>query len=359
MAFNYSVRTQNLNKKTDKVTNLYNSYVNKGYSKGAGGFGKDIKTAQKNINKLDKNNNLSQSFQYSNQSGYNNALNAVANREKFSYDLDNDALFQKAKNQYQAMGKTAMVDTMGQAAALTGGYGNSYATMAGQQAYNSYLQDLNNSVGDYYAMALNAYNAESDRLNNVYNALSADRNTQQNEWQSNWNNYYNLRNMYTTDKNNAISNDINVWGQKGTNIYNLANLYSNQASNSANNDVNAYSQNESTRQFNESLAQQRKEHKDDMKYKYNSLVASQKTKNNNTKDKNVEYIQTKITPDTEFTTKNEIAFKEAVYKAWQNAGSVGNSFNIAVDLLKQGIRDHTLTSNEIEKIMNYYGIKEA
>lgn len=351
MAFNYSVRTQNLNKKTDKVTNLYNSYVNKGYSKGAGGFGKDIKSAQKNINKLDKNNNLSQSFQYSNQSRYNNALNAVANREKFSYDLDNDTLFQKAKNQYQAMGKTAMVDTIGQAAALTGGYGNSYATMAGQQAYNSYLQDLNNSVGDYYAMALNAYNSESDRLNNVYNALSADRNTQQNEWQSNWNNYYNLRNMYTTDKNNAISNDINVWGQKGTNIYNLANLYSNQASNSANNDVNAYSQNESTRQFNETMKNNR------IKAAYNSSNNSSTGKNN--KSNTTTYYQGKINGDTELVTENEKAFKDAVYKAWQNAGSVGNSFNIAVSLLKQAIEDKSLSKGEIKRIKNYYGIEEA
>lgn len=50
-----------------------------------------------------------------------------------------------------------MQDTMGQAAALTGGYGNSYAQGVGQQAYQGYLQQLNDNVPQLQAQALQTY----------------------------------------------------------------------------------------------------------------------------------------------------------------------------------------------------------
>jgi hypothetical protein len=69
------------------------------------------------------------------------------------------------------MGQLAMMDTMGQAAALTGGYGNSYASTAGNQAYQAYLQQLNNVVPELYGMALDQYNAEGDKLLTQYSML--------------------------------------------------------------------------------------------------------------------------------------------------------------------------------------------
>ena len=60
------------------------------------------------------------------------------NRKEFSYDLNGDMLYQQMKDQYQVLGKTAMQDTMGEAAALTGGYGNTYAQSVGQQTYDEY-----------------------------------------------------------------------------------------------------------------------------------------------------------------------------------------------------------------------------
>ena len=57
----------------------------------------------------------------------NDILEKLENREEFSYDLNSDMLYQQYKNQYVSLGQTAMSDTMGQAAGLTGGYGNTYA----------------------------------------------------------------------------------------------------------------------------------------------------------------------------------------------------------------------------------------
>ena len=93
----------------------------------------------------------------------------IMNREKFSYDLNGDALYQQYKDRYQDLGRQAMMDTMGNATALTGGYGSSYATTAGNQAYQQYLQQLNDIVPDLYQQAYNRYTQEGNDLLNQYN----------------------------------------------------------------------------------------------------------------------------------------------------------------------------------------------
>ena len=77
------------------------------------------------------------------QTQLNDTISKILNREKFSYDLNGDALYQQYKDQYVNQGQQAMMDTMGQAQAMTGGYGNSYAQTVGQQTYQGYLQQLN------------------------------------------------------------------------------------------------------------------------------------------------------------------------------------------------------------------------
>jgi guanine deaminase len=54
-------------------------------------------------------------------------------------------------------GQQAMRDTMGQAAALTGGYGNTYAQQAGEQAYAAYLSRLNDVLPELYGEAYNRF----------------------------------------------------------------------------------------------------------------------------------------------------------------------------------------------------------
>lgn len=92
--------------------------------------------------------------------------NQVMNRPDFTFDLNADALYNQYKDQYMQQGRQAMMDTMGQAAAMTGGYGNSYAQTAGQQQYQNYLTQLNNIVPDLYQMAWNRYTQEGDQLQN-------------------------------------------------------------------------------------------------------------------------------------------------------------------------------------------------
>ena len=111
------------------------------------------------------------------QTQLDDTLNKILNREKFTYDLNGDALYQQYKDQYVTQGQMAMMDTMGQAAAMTGGYGNSYAQTAGQQTYQGYLQQLNDRIPELYQLALDQYNREGQELYNQY-GLFADRDQQ-------------------------------------------------------------------------------------------------------------------------------------------------------------------------------------
>jgi hypothetical protein len=100
------------------------------------------------------------------QQQLNDAINKILNREKFSYDLNGDALYQQYKDKHTQQGKMAMMDTMGQAQAMTGGYGNSYAQSVGQQAYQNSLQQLNDIVPELYQMAYDQYAQEGQDLYN-------------------------------------------------------------------------------------------------------------------------------------------------------------------------------------------------
>lgn len=100
-------------------------------------------------------------------------MQKILNREDFSYDLNGDALYQQYKDQYTAQGQQAMMDTMGQAQAMTGGYGNSYAQSVGQQAYNSHLQQLNDRIPELYSMALSKYQMDGQALTDQLSVLGA------------------------------------------------------------------------------------------------------------------------------------------------------------------------------------------
>ena len=104
----------------------------------------------------------------SGRTSYTDQINALMgeyqNRDKFSYDASTDAMFQQMLASSMNSGKMAMQDTIGQAAALTGGYGNTYGTAAGNAAYNQYISDAYSNLPEYYNLALDAYNMEGDQM---------------------------------------------------------------------------------------------------------------------------------------------------------------------------------------------------
>ena len=233
--FKTSKETQGYKKDANNSIANYSNFVNQGIQTSPA-----TNNFYNQLQKLQNSNKLSGTFNYDNQKGYNQALSNLANQPKFSYDLSKDTLYNQMKDQYQVMGQQAMADTIGQASAMTGGYGNSYATTAGSQAYQGYMQQLNNNIADLYNLALNTHTAETNRLQNVFNAYSTDRGTKNNEWQGNWNVYNNrfsnLANAYGDSRNY----DLNSYNTQANAMGNVSNLKQNRADKSETMDYNLW-----------------------------------------------------------------------------------------------------------------------
>ena len=119
-------------------------------------------------------NNLQKPTQQNSQwqQQLNETMDAILNKEKFSYDVNADALYQQYKDQYMLSGLLAQQEAVGQASAMTGGYGNSYAQSVGQQQFQGHMQQLTDKIPELYQLALNAHNQEAADLYNRYNMLA-------------------------------------------------------------------------------------------------------------------------------------------------------------------------------------------
>ena len=93
---------------------------------------------------------------------------AITGRQSFSYRADQDPLYRAYAQRYVQNGRMAMRDTMGQAAALTGGYGSSYAQAVGQQQYDEYLRALSEALPELYGMAWEQYQAQGQQMKDAY-----------------------------------------------------------------------------------------------------------------------------------------------------------------------------------------------
>lgn len=169
-----------------------------------------------------------------------NMMDKIMNREKFSYDVDKDPLFQQALASAMNSGKTAMQDTIGQASALTGGYGSSYATSAGNQAYNSFIEDAYDNLPQYYQMALEAYQMEGDEMYRQYGMFSEQDDKEYNRNLQAYDATYQHRNrMYdeayqlhrdsVNDAFNIANLQLTEYGQRVSDAYNYYNIASNEA----------------------------------------------------------------------------------------------------------------------------------
>ena len=167
-------------------------------------------------------------------------LGDIQNGKKFSYDVNGDALYQQYKDSYMRQGKIAMQDAMGQAAAMTGGYGNSYAASVGNQAYQSYLQQLNDRIPELYQLALDRYNMERQDLYNQYGLLENAYNREHDTFNEGYSrlqdaygiasdNYYKGGDMFYTEQNNKNSvvgnqnsESLSIWETDNNNLWKQA-----------------------------------------------------------------------------------------------------------------------------------------
>lgn len=96
---------------------------------------------------------------------------AITERAPFRYDAASDPMFRQYRDSYIQRGRSAMRDTMAQAAALTGGYGSSYAQSVGQQSYDKYLRALSELMPELYSAAYKSYQAQGQGMRDDYALL--------------------------------------------------------------------------------------------------------------------------------------------------------------------------------------------
>ena len=210
-------------------------------------------------------------------------LKQYQSRGPFQYDINADAMYQQLLDRYVQQGQQAMMDTMGQAAALTGGYGNSYAQSVGQQTYQGYLQGAYDMMPQFYQMALDRYQMEGDDLLSQYGLLSDQEDRAYGQYMDMLNQYYaqldRLQGAYESERDYDFGKyqydenfDYNTWMDDQEYQY------------KADRDAVADDQwrqqfNESIRQYNENLAWQKQ--KAQMEYDAAMAAAAAKQAANN------------------------------------------------------------------------------
>ena len=137
-------------------------------------------------------------------------LAQIMSQDKFSYDPQQDQLFQMYKKQYNAEGTRAMQNQMGVGAALSGGYNSSAAQTSAQMTYQGYLNQLNDKVADTYQNALNMWKYNKEQMQNRYNAQLDMIKTGNDA-------YYSQLGAAQT----AASNAYNIFNDERNNAYNM------------------------------------------------------------------------------------------------------------------------------------------
>lgn len=115
---------------------------------------------------------------------------AIMNRQPFQYDLGTDAMFQQMSDRYVQQGRRAMQDAIGEATALTGGYGNSYAQGVGQAAYGNYLQQLGAMAPEFQQNAFTRWQSEGADMMDRYNMAAAREESDYARYQDALSNYW-------------------------------------------------------------------------------------------------------------------------------------------------------------------------
>lgn len=121
-------------------------------------------------------------------------LDKLQSREKFSYDFNTDPNWLALKDQFQRNAILGMQGAMGDAAGLTGGYGNSWAQQVGQQTYQQQISEMTDIIPELHGQALNVWQAENQQMQSNLAALQTqselDYAQHFNDWQ-----------MWNTDRN--------------------------------------------------------------------------------------------------------------------------------------------------------------
>ena len=121
--------------------------------------------------------------------------------KEFSYDPTRDAAYEQYKNSYTRQAKLA------NASAISGGYGSSYGTQAGQSAYQNAMAGLSNATNGLYSQALNQYTQKKSDLQSQLSGYQQAEAQDYEKYQTNYQNWENQRNYYQSVYNQAANEE--------------------------------------------------------------------------------------------------------------------------------------------------------
>lgn len=125
-------------------------------------------------------------------------LDAILNREDFSWSKDTDPLYGQYRKSYLREGDRATADALGQAAAASGGRPSTAAVTAATQAGDYYAAQLNDIIPALYQQAYDQYLDE-------YNMSLQDLNAVNTQEQLDYAKYLDDLTQFNTDRNFALN----------------------------------------------------------------------------------------------------------------------------------------------------------
>lgn len=123
-------------------------------------------------------------------------LNNYLSRDDYDYNVNTDKLYGQYAQKYKREGQNAMRDTIANATALTGGYGNSYAVSAGSQAYQGYLEKLNDIIPELEEKAFERYAYEGEEAKNNLDMISELEASEYEKYRDSMDDYFADREFY-------------------------------------------------------------------------------------------------------------------------------------------------------------------
>lgn len=140
----------------------------------------------------------------------NGLLNDIVN-SKFAYSVDNDGANQAYKQQYQLSGRQAQQNAMSQALGGSGFLSSSYVQNAGNNAYQSQINQLSAVQNQLLNMAYNKYQNNQSNKQNMFDIYNTQNQNQYSRYQDEISNRYNDMKYASDDYIDAYTTDYNKW----------------------------------------------------------------------------------------------------------------------------------------------------
>ena len=136
-------------------------------------------------------------------------LREILSRDDFSYNVEEDPLYQQYRTMYQREGDRAMRETLAEAASGAGGM-NTYAITAASQANNYYNSQLNDKIPELYKLAYDMYLQDKESKVQDLGLLQDMDATQYARYRDTMNDFYADRNFAYGEYQDTITRNDNA-----------------------------------------------------------------------------------------------------------------------------------------------------